>query len=210
MFAEIPELFLSIIVCPRMQQFESIRFLGWERYSDIEGYIRNMRFNDFSDSQPFDKNNQKVNEIVAMDAIQGANHTQFGKEMILRELHKACCAFATSGSEWLKINPSWNEEDATKPVATGFWGCGVFGGDKQLKVIIQWLAASMCGRPSIDIHVFSPDDQSIETEFNERIAPLLSKSPKVGSIARALVEDFAKSRRETKMSVFDFIVKQLE
>jgi len=27
-------------------------------------------------------------------------------------------------------------------VATGNWGCGVFGGDPEVKTIIQWLAAS--------------------------------------------------------------------
>lgn len=27
-------------------------------------------------------------------------------------------------------------------VATGNWGCGAFGGDPELKSIIQWLAAS--------------------------------------------------------------------
>ena len=27
-------------------------------------------------------------------------------------------------------------------VATGNWGCGAFGGDPELKTIIQWLAAS--------------------------------------------------------------------
>lgn len=27
-------------------------------------------------------------------------------------------------------------------VATGNWGCGVFGGDPELKAMIQWLAAS--------------------------------------------------------------------
>lgn len=32
-----------------------------------------------------------------------------------------------------------NEDDG---VATGNWGCGVFGGDPELKATIQWLAAS--------------------------------------------------------------------
>lgn len=27
-------------------------------------------------------------------------------------------------------------------IATGNWGCGVFGGDPELKAMIQWLAAS--------------------------------------------------------------------
>lgn len=27
-------------------------------------------------------------------------------------------------------------------IATGNWGCGAFGGDPQLKAVLQWIAAS--------------------------------------------------------------------
>ena len=33
-----------------------------------------------------------------------------------------------------------------RPVATGNWGCGVFGGDPQLKFLIQWIACTVNGR----------------------------------------------------------------
>ena len=36
-----------------------------------------------------------------------------------------------------------------RPVATGNWGCGVFGGDPQLKAMIQWVAVSAAGRPKM-------------------------------------------------------------
>ncbi|KDP29542.1 hypothetical protein JCGZ_19255 [Jatropha curcas] len=34
-------------------------------------------------------------------------------------------------------------------IATGNWGCGAFGGDPEIKTIIQWLAASQALRPFI-------------------------------------------------------------
>ncbi|XP_042490951.1 poly(ADP-ribose) glycohydrolase 1-like isoform X4 [Macadamia integrifolia] len=34
-------------------------------------------------------------------------------------------------------------------IVTGNWGCGAFGGDPELKTIIQWLAASQAFRPFI-------------------------------------------------------------
>ena len=38
---------------------------------------------------------------------------------------------------------SWCLDNAERiGVATGNWGCGAFGGDPELKAIIQWLAAS--------------------------------------------------------------------
>ena len=37
-----------------------------------------------------------------------------------------------------------------RPIATGNWGCGPNGGaDPQLRAMIQWVAASACGRPHI-------------------------------------------------------------
>lgn len=40
-----------------------------------------------------------------------------------------------------KCNPFWDGGDSTG-VATGNWGCGAFGGDPELKAMIQWLSAS--------------------------------------------------------------------
>ena len=38
-------------------------------------------------------------------------------------------------------------------IATGNWGCGAFGGDPELKCIIQWLAASQVTNLSITLAV---------------------------------------------------------
>ena len=37
---------------------------------------------------------------------------------------------------------SLGHEDNSIGIVTGNWGCGAFGGDPELKTIIQWLAAS--------------------------------------------------------------------
>ncbi|XP_057957070.1 poly(ADP-ribose) glycohydrolase 1 isoform X2 [Malania oleifera] len=39
-------------------------------------------------------------------------------------------------------------------IVTGNWGCGAFGGDPELKSIIQWLAASQALRPFISYFTF--------------------------------------------------------
>ncbi|XP_047329793.1 poly(ADP-ribose) glycohydrolase 1-like isoform X2 [Impatiens glandulifera] len=46
------------------------------------------------------------------------------------------------------------ESDEPIGIATGNWGCGAFGGDPELKVAIQWLAASQAKRPFILYHTF--------------------------------------------------------
>lgn len=41
-------------------------------------------------------------------------------------------------------------KDGVKAIATGNWGCGSrFGGDVQLKLVIQWMAASLAGLPAL-------------------------------------------------------------
>ena len=48
-------------------------------------------------------------------------------------------------------------------VATGNWGCGVFGGNLQLKSLLQWLAASQAGRPYVLYFSFqNPDAQRLQ------------------------------------------------
>ena len=38
------------------------------------------------------------------------------------------------------------EESEKLKVITGKWGCGVFGGIPEVKLVIQWIAASLSGR----------------------------------------------------------------
>ncbi len=57
---------------------------------------------------------------------------------LLRELLKAFVAFSPTDLE----AGSTPTAAARVGVATGAWGCGAFGGDMQLKAVIQWLAAS--------------------------------------------------------------------
>ncbi|KAG0579667.1 hypothetical protein KC19_4G115200 [Ceratodon purpureus] len=48
-------------------------------------------------------------------------------------------------------------------IATGNWGCGVFGGNLQLKSMLQWLAASQAGRPYVLYFSFqNPDAQRLQ------------------------------------------------
>lgn len=52
-----------------------------------------------------------------------------------------------------------NKKDGIAPVATGNWGCGQTSqGDVQLKLVIQWMAASLAGVPVL-IYNTSGDDK---------------------------------------------------
>lgn len=46
-----------------------------------------------------------------------------------------------------QIGKNRTGKDGIKPVATGNWGCGNACGDVQIKLVIQWMAASVAGLP---------------------------------------------------------------
>ncbi|KAI4816507.1 hypothetical protein KUCAC02_008833 [Chaenocephalus aceratus] len=83
-------------------------------------------------------------QIVAIDALHFKHRSeQYNMIDVTRELNKAYCGFKAHQS---------NEPD----IATGNWGCGAFNGDKQLKAVIQLMAAAQAER---DLAFFTFEDE---------------------------------------------------
>ncbi len=40
-------------------------------------------------------------------------------------------------------------EESKSFIVTGNWGCGMFGGKPEIKILVQWIAASLSGRELI-------------------------------------------------------------
>eukprot|EP01071_Lankesteria_metandrocarpae_P006916 Lankesteria_metandrocarpae@DN4524_c0_g1_i1.p1 len=94
---------------------------------------------------------------VALDAAvyRGRTHWQFEPKNMLRDATKAIVATAfIEGVE----NTTLPSGRSTMPFATGNWGCGAFGGDRQLKAVLQWLACSLNSRP---LHYYSFGEQDV-------------------------------------------------
>jgi poly(ADP-ribose) glycohydrolase len=73
------------------------------------------------------------------------NYNIISKDIIKRDMHKAYVGFNLINYE------KQNEE---KTIATGNWGCGVFGGNHELKFLEQWIAASLTGVKRLDYYTF--------------------------------------------------------
>lgn len=117
-----------------------------------------------------------MTEICAIDARPFKSRVsrldQFERNFLLREINKAIVGFRVSpinASEWglakeAKIDDTSSGSEtsglsqsaltAHRPIASGNWGCGAFGGHLQLKFVLQWIAASICGG-------FSPEDKRL-------------------------------------------------
>ena len=136
-----PEMIVARLFTPPLQDHEVLIITGAKRFSETSGYSDMLSFEGHYEDM------EKMREVVAMDATEFRDpNKQFLKHEILREMNKAYCAFYSTETHPVKI-------------ATGHWGCGAFGGDRELKAIIQLMAASQVRK--IYIHkIFSDTFQS--------------------------------------------------
>ncbi|KAI3470271.1 hypothetical protein Pfo_026934 [Paulownia fortunei] len=92
-------------------------------------------------------------------------------------------------------------------VATGNWGCGAFGGDPEIKVVIQWLAASQALRPFILYYTFNLEAlQKLELV----VQWILSQKWTVGEFWNIL-EEYSSQRLkgETTVGLFNWLLPSL-
>lgn len=113
--------------------------IGFQKYFSSEGYgdkvsIKGLNKHQYKYQKLKDGSEICEEYITAIDAINfnRINQSQYAKKSILREILK-CYAGLMDGSEG-------------RVVVSGNWGCGVFGGDLQLKMIIQWIACTLAGK----------------------------------------------------------------
>ena len=104
---------------------------------------------------------------------------QFRPDALQREINKAYVTFCAMESGNI-VAPQENPE----PVATGNWGCGAFGGDRELKAMIQWIAASESGRAML---YFTFKDKFLSEPLQNIANALLSANVTVGTLYRAIL-----------------------
>ena len=101
-------------------------------------------------------------EIIAIDAqmYNRGRQSQYQWSAIERELNKAYLGFSLSPSTCLTHDEG---------IATGNWGCGAFGGDVQLKSLIQLMAAVAVQR---DVRYFTFGDPQFGRQLESGQHPL--------------------------------------
>ena len=163
-FSEHPGCLLALLCCPAMENSEAIQITGASKHANTEDYSRDFKF---VAAIPMDQQTPP-STITAMDAtdyihghraataIDVLRH-QLQKQSIDREIHKAMAAFT---------HPTLTH------VATGNWGCGVFGGDPELKLVIQLIASSAAGQ-SMRYHSFG--DQRLNQDAVGELTKAIKK-----------------------------------
>eukprot|EP00762_Andalucia_godoyi_P008037 ANDGO_03483.mRNA.1 Poly(ADP-ribose) glycohydrolase len=130
-FLTFPECVVSMLICPVMSPTESILIENCVQYSEHSGYgTHSFAYARAVPLEELGSPSRCIRKLVAIDAMYVADypHAQYSISAVQRELFKAYVGFSMSTDGLL---------------VTGRWGCGVFGGDDQLKFVIQWIAASL-------------------------------------------------------------------
>jgi hypothetical protein len=104
--------------------------------------------------------------ILAMEAIPGG-HGFYKKQELEFTLTTAFTGFAAARFESVS-------ESVT--IHTGFWGCGAYGGNRLVMVMLQLLAARLAGVPKIVFHTGDAPGLSTITDAQEWLERLATDS----------------------------------
>lgn len=132
-----PEVYPVVLVAPHLTDDTVITVSGARAMVDVRGQRRNVEWNTRM------TNNSKGGRLVLMDALEmdmverssGNDLPDLYPENIDRELNKAINGLT-----------SYNGHS----IFTGLWGCGAFGGDPGVKLMILWLAT---GAADVQLHL---------------------------------------------------------
>lgn len=198
-----PELIVSRLFTEALDHNECLIITGTQQYSKYTGYAQTYEWSgSHQDKTPSDDWQRRCTEIVAIDALHFRNFLeQFHPRRINRELNKAYCGFARPDEQSQNL----------AAVATGNWGCGVFGGDTRLKALLQMLAAAEAGR---DVAYFTFGDSQLMTDVHNMHSFLTQRNISVGEVYDLLEQYYSsvcKSclGRRPDVSLYSFIYQQV-
>ncbi|VDM83670.1 unnamed protein product, partial [Strongylus vulgaris] len=93
------------------------------------------------------------------------------------------------------------------PIATGNWGCGGHGGgNKELKSLIQILAAAKAGK---DLIYYTFNDPKLEKSLIEQYEKMVDMHATIGQIYGALLSYSKRREKSPSLTVFEHVLHEL-
>ncbi|WZY90150.1 hypothetical protein YC2023_046885 [Brassica napus] len=194
-----PELIAGMLFLPRMDKNEAIEIVGAERFTLYTGFGSSFQFaGDYLDNKELDSYMRRKTRVVAIDAMPRPGRRQYKPDGLLREVNKAFTGY---------LHQCKHQAEKTIGVATGNWGCGVFGGDPEVKIMLQWLAISQSGRAFMSYYTFGLQALQNVSQVVERIG---LQEMNVGELWSKLVEySTERLSRRTKLGFFSWLITSL-
>ncbi|KAJ6531446.1 hypothetical protein DFH09DRAFT_1044648 [Mycena vulgaris] len=150
---------------------------GCEAMIELSGYARTAQL---AAIVPAGQHDWSARTMLFMDALElDAYDTSTSTPDLLpgnvdRELAKAYTAFS-----------SYGDAAPYTSVVTGHWGCGAFGGNREIKSMIQWCAASMAG---VELNFVCDKSDSFVSDFQAFTSHALSAKWTVHAVTTILRE----------------------
>lgn len=166
-------------------------FCGFFYQSNYQQYERLFQENVRAGAE-VDQNVQDPMDLLETTSTSGGTYGGISLNQVIRNSEKDCQNLGHEGNVG---------------IVTGNWGCGAFGGDPELKTIIQWLAASQALRPFISYHTFGLE----ALQFLDQVTRwILSHEWTVGDLWKMLVE-YSHQRYEglTDVGFFTWLLPSL-
>ncbi|CAK76561.1 unnamed protein product (macronuclear) [Paramecium tetraurelia] len=167
-----PEAIIASLFTSQLGDKESLIISGILQFNQYRGY------EDSFVCIPA-KYQNKGQTLIAIDAIYFATKPQgyqFTQEAIFRELNKSFSGFQGSQQQI---------------ISTGKWGCGIYGGDKQLKTLIQWISFSQaCPNGTI---IFNGLDDKAYNDQGKRLELCKKRYQTVGNLLKAILNSSQKN-----------------
>jgi poly(ADP-ribose) glycohydrolase len=180
-----PEACSIVLVTPMLNDTQVLIAVGAEAMIAMKSYGRESRLDQVLEPD-YDLHSAAMSiwprrtmlfmDALELDMFDAEDHVpDLLPGHVGRELRKAHTAFS-----------SRPHEHGYTEIFTGLWGCGAFGGDWQIKTIIQWCAAAMNG---VTLHFVCAGDQqqAFATSLDEFTRFGLDSGWIVGHVLKALL-----------------------
>lgn len=131
-FASRAELLVALLVVPTLAPNEAALVQGARQFAASVGFGEALRAREATASEVVCAASQDLLLVDALDLRKADAPMEFSKAAVDRELLKLYAGFRLAAT-------------ARTTAVTGNWCCDAFGGDKQLKAVMQLIAASAAG-----------------------------------------------------------------
>ena len=164
-----PEAYPVTLLAPPLKDRQVLTCQGAEAMVTTKGHGRGASLDEILHGRPIPSSADWRNRVMLfMDALEldlvESGHPHSGESIpdlmpacLHRELVKAYTAFCSHCCRNVRKPYSF--------VTTGLWGCGAFGGNRQVKAIIQWTAASMANVPELRYVLAGPEQKGFGDEL---------------------------------------------
>ena len=193
LFSCCPEAFIALLLYDALDDDEVAVIRGVRRYIRYSGYLDTFRYEgpfipsedpvlipdtakgpsaasrNISGRSARDQQH-RIETLLVADAVM-SRHRQ--PRSVQRDLTKAYMVFRLA--RYASLNPV---------VATGHWGCGIFGGDKRHKFALQVCAATAAGA-ELNYAVFA--DPVLEADFRRQLAAWAVSGATLRTLYRSLL-----------------------